>query len=107
MENIQEKNSQNRDNSEEIKQLLTENQELLKAIYEQNQKTRKYIMAGRVISFIYLILISAPLIFAAVYLPPLMKNYLAPYQELLGQTQNAEGLNVNAVNDLLNQFQQR
>jgi hypothetical protein len=81
-----------------------ENQRLLTEIYEQSQKTKKYIMAGRVVSFIYLLLIIVPLIFAAFYLPPLVKNYIAPYQELLGQTPGAGGLNVN---ELLNQFQQQ
>lgn len=107
MDNLSEKTTTSGNGNEQIRQLLEENQQLLKEIYQQTEKTRKYIMAGRVISFIYLILIVAPLIFAAIYLPSLLKNYLGPYQELLGQTQNAEGLDVDAVNDLLNQFQQK
>ncbi|HOZ36968.1 MAG TPA: hypothetical protein PLR18_04040, partial [bacterium] len=77
--------------NEEIKNLLLENQVLLAEIREQTEKTKKYIRAGRVISFIYLILIVAPLIFAAVYLPPLLKSYVAPYQELLGTTPGTSG----------------
>ncbi len=107
MDNLTEKGVNGGSDSEQIRRLLQENQELLREIYKQTEKTRKYIITGRVISFVYLVLIVAPLIFAAVYLPPLMKSYLAPYQEILGQTQNTEGLDMDAVNNLLNQFQQR
>ncbi|NMC51509.1 hypothetical protein GYA54_02130 [Candidatus Kuenenbacteria bacterium] len=94
-------------NNEEIKKILLENQEILMEIREQTKKTKKYILAGRVISFIYLILIVAPLVLAAIYLPPLIQNYLAPYQELLGNTQNVDGLDVNSINELLDQFKQK
>lgn len=107
MDNLTEKTMSGGGDNEQIRQLLQENQQLLQEIYKQTEKTRKYIMAGRIISFIYLILIIAPLVFAAIYLPPLMKSYLAPYQELLGQTQNTDGLDTDAINDLLRQFEQR
>lgn len=90
----------------EIKNLLIENQKILAEIQTQVDKTRKYILTGRIISFIYLILIIAPLIFAAVYLPPLVKNYMAPYQELLGSTKDANGLETNSINQLIDQFKQ-
>ncbi|HRY62992.1 MAG TPA: hypothetical protein P5267_00060 [Patescibacteria group bacterium] len=93
--------------NEEIKALLAENQKILTEIQVQVEKTKKYIRAGRIISFIYLILIVAPLLFAIFYLPPLLKNYLGPYQELLGTTPMTGGLDTNSVNDLLNQFQQQ
>ncbi len=56
---------------------------LLLKIYADTRKTRRYIMFGKIISFIYLILIIAPIIFAVIYLPPLLKNVVQPYQELL------------------------
>ncbi len=94
-------------NNEEIKNLLVENQKLLTEIREQTEKTKKYIRAGRIISFLYLVLIIAPLLFAAFYLPPLIRNYMAPYQELLGNTNGATGLDVDSINELLGQFKQK
>ena len=69
---------------EQIEKKLNEQEILLQAIYKNSEKVRKYIMWGRVMSAIYIVLIFAPLIVAAIYLPPLIKNAIGPYQELLG-----------------------
>lgn len=58
-------------------------EELLQKIYESTEKTRKYILWGRIMSLIYLILILAPIIWAIVYLPPILDQALKPYQEIL------------------------
>ena len=87
-----------------IEKELEEQREILLKIYEQSQKTRRYIMFGKIISFIYLLLLIVPIIFAFVYLPPLLKNVIAPYQELLGQTEDSKGVDTNQLNSLLNQF---
>lgn len=71
---------------------LEEQREILLKIYAETQKTKRYIIVGRVINFIYLLLIVVPLIFAAIYLPPLIQNYLGPYQELLGGVGKLNGL---------------
>ena|SRR3990167_2603453 len=68
----------------EIKHLLQQNQELLGRIYESTEKGRKYILWGRIMALVYLFLIVAPIIFVLIYLPPLVKGIVAPYQELLG-----------------------
>jgi len=73
----------------ELKKQITAQEELLNKIYKQTEKTRKYILWGRVIGLIYLILIIAPILVAVVYLPPLIKNVLSPYQELLGGNSNS------------------
>jgi hypothetical protein len=86
----------------EWRELLQENQRYLKAIYRQVEKTRRYILWGRVISVIYLILILAPIIIALVYLPPLVRNTFAPYQELLGGSSSKQDVNQG----LLEQAQQ-
>ncbi len=74
--------------------------EILLKIYENTRKTRRYILFGKIISVIYLILIIAPLIFAAIYLPPLLKNAIEPYKELLGASptnQKKTNLDLNQV----------
>ncbi len=86
-----------------IEQELAEQKEILLKIYEQTQKTRRYIMIGKIISFVYLLLLVVPMILAAIYLPPLLKNVVAPYQELLGQSNN-NGIDMSQMSNLLKQF---
>lgn len=78
-----------------IEKELQVQKEILLKIYEDTRKTRRYIMLGKIISAIYLILIIAPLILAAIYLPPLLKNVVGPYKELLDVGQTKKNLNVN------------
>ncbi len=69
---------------EQIEKKLDEQEVLLQAIYKNSEKVRKYILWGRIMSTVYLVLIFAPLILAIIYLPPLIRNAIGPYQELLG-----------------------
>lgn len=66
------------------KQLLEENQRLLKLILHNTNKTRKYILLGRLVSAVYLLLVLGSVIVAAITLPPLLKTAVQPYKELLG-----------------------
>jgi hypothetical protein len=72
-----------------LRKELAEQREILLRIYENTRKTRRYILIGKIISVIYLILVIAPLILAAIYLPPLLKNAIEPYKELLGADNKA------------------
>lgn len=83
---------------------LEQQKEILLKIYEQTQKTRRYIFFGRILSLVYLILIIAPLIFAVFYLPPLFKQVVEPYKELLGQDNGIPSDNTDLMNNLLNQL---
>ena len=83
---------------------LQEQKEILLKIYEQMCKTKRYIMIGRIISLVYLLLIVVPIILAVIYLPPLINNMVEPYQQLMGQTNNLKGVDMNRINDLINQF---
>jgi len=76
-------------------------EQLLLKMYENTEKTRKYIMWGRIMSLIYLILIMLPLILAVIYLPPLIQNIMVPYQELLGSDPKATKL-LQQINNLQN-----
>lgn len=90
--------------STDLAKELEEHKEILLKIYENTRKTRRYIMIGKIISIIYFILIVAPIIFAVIYLPPLLKNVAGPYQELLGQTESLKGVDVDKINNILNKF---
>ncbi len=67
-----------------IEQLLEENLALTKQIYEDAQKTRKYILFGQVVNVIKIVVIIGPIILAFIYLPQLLGNVLGTYNELLG-----------------------
>jgi hypothetical protein len=69
---------------EEIKKLLEENLKLTQEIYKMTKKIREYITFQKIVSFIYLFLIVAPIILGILYLPPLLKNVYSQYSELLG-----------------------
>ena len=71
-------------NNKDIRELLEENQQLLKLILHQTLKTRKYIFWGRTISLLYIVFLVAPIVVAIIYLPPLFEKVISPYQELLG-----------------------
>jgi len=80
-----------------LAQELQAHKELLLKIYADTRKTRRYIMLGKIISFIYLILIVAPLVLAAIYLPPLLKNVIEPYKELLSTPSVQTGTNLHQI----------
>ena len=90
--------------SNDFQKELEAQKEILLKIYEQTQKTRRYILFGRILSVVYLILVIAPIIFAIFYLPPLFKQVVEPYKELLGQDNGLPSDNVDLMNNLLNQL---
>lgn len=70
--------------NEELKNLLEQNLEYNQAIYGLCRKTKRYLLIVQIMSWLRVLLILVPLILAIIFLPPLIKSYLAPYQELLG-----------------------
>ena len=90
--------------SNDFQNELEAQKEILLKIYEQTQKTRRYILFGRILSVVYLILVIAPIIFAIFYLPPLFKQVVEPYKELLGQDNGLPSDNADLMNNLLNQL---
>ena len=68
---------------EDIKKLLEQNIALTSEVMAKLDKINRYIFWQRLTSIIYLILILAPLIFAAFYLPPLINTYLGQYKDVL------------------------
>ncbi len=88
-----------------IEELLEENQRLLQIILKNSEKTRKYILWGRIISTIYLIVVVAPIILAIIYLPPLIRQVAQPYRELLSsipERGNTGSDIINQIENLLN-----
>jgi len=65
-------------------------EELLLKIYENTEKTRKYILMGRILSLIYILMIVVPIILAVVYLPPMLERAFKPYEELFSNSKSQE-----------------
>ncbi len=95
--------SHNNNNPTDLRSLVEENQRLTKLVLSNTERIRKYIFWGRVMSFIYLVIIIAPIVFALIYLPPLFKNAIAPYQDLLNVTGS---VNTTDTSDIFDQAQE-
>lgn len=70
--------------SSRLEELLAENLALTKEIYALTEKTRRYIYFAQVATVVKIILIVGPLIVAALFLPPYLKQIFSSYKELLG-----------------------
>ncbi|MBU0649031.1 hypothetical protein KJ969_02940 [Patescibacteria group bacterium] len=80
----QENNNQASPHGSRIERLLEENLEYSKKIYEATSKMRRYINFIRVTNAIKLLLIIIPLVFALIYVPPLLQKLIGAYQDILG-----------------------
>jgi len=67
-----------------LEDLVRENLELTKEIFELTKKTRKYILFGQIMNVVKIVLIMGPIIIAIIYLPPIIKEFFRTYSELLG-----------------------
>jgi len=87
--------------SDELKEMLEENLRLTREIHEMTKKIKGYITFQKVMSFVYLLLIVAPIIVSIIYLPPLIQGMIGQYQGLLGGAPGAQ-LDVNSLLQNLN-----
>ncbi len=69
---------------EDIKNLIEKNTKLVQSVYEQNQKIKHRITMMVIGSYLRLLLIVVPIIFAVIYLPPILKPLFEQYSALLG-----------------------
>ncbi|MEK7067376.1 MAG: hypothetical protein AAB956_00055 [Patescibacteria group bacterium] len=84
-----------------LEDLMKENLELTKELQRQMRSVRHYLLWQKIVSIFYLIIIIGPIIIGIIYLPPLLKNVVAPYQELLGGNKSG-GLDINSILNGLN-----
>ena len=70
-------------NEAELNQKLKEQNELLKAILKQGEKTKKYLFWLRVFGIIKLIIIITPIVLGVIYLPPFIERAIENYRNLL------------------------
>ncbi len=82
---------------EEAGDIVEQNNALLKEIYRSTEKTRRYVLFGRVMSFIYLLLILIPLIWGYIVFAPHLSSVLATYSQLFGGEQGVQQQNITDV----------
>jgi len=84
------------DDLSKLEELIKKNIVLTEELQKQMKTVRHYILWQRALSIFYLIIIVGPIILGIIYLPPLLQNAIAPYEELLGGSQNGN-LDINKV----------
>lgn len=80
-----------------LEELLEENLALTKEIYALTAKTKRYIYFAQVATVIKLVLIIGPLIAAALFLPPYLKQAYSAYKELLGNGTGETAVEGNSI----------
>lgn len=82
--NIHETSSQaSLQGQEELKKLLQQNLKISKELLGTTKKINKYLLMQRVWGFLKVLIILVPIALGILYLPPLIKNLIEPYQDLL------------------------
>lgn len=79
--------------------------ELLEKIHNSQEKVRKYILWGRVLSFINFLLIVVPIVLGLILIPPLLKDIIAQYTDTL-ESVTGEKLPLQNPKDVLKFLEQ-
>ncbi|OIO48599.1 MAG: hypothetical protein AUJ34_02830 [Parcubacteria group bacterium CG1_02_41_12] len=66
-----------------MESIVKENLELTKQVLEYVKKTRRYILFGQILNVIKIVLIIGPIVLAIIYLPPILRQFLSTYSDLL------------------------
>ncbi len=90
-------NEQYQDQDQETLNLMQENLRLTREIHTMTKKIRNYVIIQRVLSVLYFLLIVVPIILGIIYLPPLIRNLINPYQGLFNVSENV--VNPNSINN--------
>ena len=85
----------------DIKDLLEKNLKWSQIIYEQNRRINRKLLWSAIAGWVRLLLILVSLIFALLFLPPVIKNLWSQYGDLLGVTKSELGQNNGSLNELL------
>lgn len=89
--------------SPDLRELIEKNLKWSQIIYEQNRKINNKLLWASIFGWFKIILIVAPLIWAYIYLQPMLKGVLKQYGSLLGLEQQS-GAKSASIESLLNMF---
>lgn len=75
-----------------MKKLLEQNLAYSKQIYLMTKKVKNYMLMGRIMSFIYILLIVGPLILGVIYLPSLLQGFMGNiFPGAINELENTNG----------------
>ena len=86
---------------DDLKNLLEKNLVMTEEVLETVKKVRRYIVMTQIMGVIKFIIILAPIVFAIIYLPPLLQDMFSQYKEIIGGGMNLNQIDVNSLNELL------
>lgn len=86
-----------------LKDLVEKNIKWSQVIYEQNKGIKRRLTWMVVGGYLRLLIVVVPLVLAAIYLPPLIKDMLGQYGDLMGGLQNVSKGGQPDVGSILNQ----
>lgn len=107
MAQVEEKNTENPADfvnqapGSEIKKLLGQNLELTQEIYSMVKKIKRQLFWQRLLGGVKVLAIIVLMALSFIYLPPLLNNAIAPYQELLNIKDG--GFNLDSLKQIINQ----
>lgn len=67
-----------------LEKLVRENLKLTSEVLELTKKTKRYIVFGQVLNVLKIVLIIGPIVLAIIYLPPIIREFISTYSDLLG-----------------------
>ena len=82
----------------QVKKLLEKNLKLTEEIYKMSKSIKSFMMWQKIFGFLKILIIVVPIVLGIIYLPPLLKNVLGQYQDLLGIGGGGSG---NIIENLL------
>ncbi len=77
------KNSASMNQDDKLQTILEQTAAIQEDLSKLTKKVSRYILMASISAVIWLILIIGPIIAGIIFLPPLVKNMVGPYQELL------------------------
>ncbi len=81
----EEKNKLDIELQKDLKKLLQDNLKISKELYIMTKKIKRWIVWQRAFGVIKILIILIPIILGIIYLPPLLKDYVKPIQEMYKQ----------------------
>lgn len=73
--------------------LIASNQELAEEVRKLTKKVSWYLLITQIKAIFWVLVIIASVIASVIYLPPLIKNFLGPYQKLISTTEPLGNIN--------------
>lgn len=89
---------------EDLRDLVEKNLKWSQIIYEQNRKINNKLLWSAVASWIKLLILLGSIAAAVIFLPPLLKNVLSQYSQLLGNISSGGANLKNPLDNLMKLF---